>query len=199
MKLLRLLLLGLLLAIAASAQNTSTLRSPPEVTVTRVGWHRDVYVPALYDDPMRPNQEQADLKREQKAISKANVTRVQQGQAPLPLPTREIYSSQRDLPPRPSVNYVYEVKVKNTGEKTVKKIVWEYLFIDPETDAQIARHQFTNTFKIRAGKTANLVAYSGSPPTRILEAKEVGKKSLPKYLERVVINRIEYDDDSFWQ
>ena len=65
--------------------------------------------------------------------------------------------------------------------------------------AHIARHQFTNTFKIRAGKTANLVAYSGSPPTRILEAKEVGKKSLPRYLERVVINRIEYDDDSFWQ
>lgn len=199
MKLLRLLLLGLLLVVAASAQTATNLGESSDVTVTRFSWHKDVYIPALYDDPMSPNQEQADLKREQKAISKANVTRVQQGQTPLPLPTREIVASRRDIPPGPSVNYVYEAKVKNAGEKTIKMIVWEYLIFDPQTKVQVGHHNFTDTSKIRAGKTANLIGYTASPPALIIEAKKVEKESSHKYAEQVVINRIEYDDGSFWQ
>src|SRR5258705_179652 len=105
MKLLNLLLLGLLLAGATFAQSASTPSDPPGVTVTRFSWHKDIYVPALFDDPMSPNQDQADLKREQKAIKKANTARVAGGQTPLPMPTREIYSTQRDIPQGPSVNY----------------------------------------------------------------------------------------------
>jgi hypothetical protein len=197
MKLLNLLLLGLLLAGATSAQSTSAPSDPPGVTVTRFSWHKDIYIPALLDDPMSPNQDQADLKREQKAIKKANTARVAGGQTPLPMPTREIYSSQRDIPQGPSVNYIYEAKIKNTGEKTIKTIVWEYLLSDPETAAQVGRHQFIDTSKIRPGKTSNLVGYSATPPTSILQAQKAGKEH--KYSERVVINRIEYEDGSFWQ
>jgi hypothetical protein len=197
MKLLNLLLLGLLLAGATSAQSTSTPSDPPSVTVTRFSWHKDIYVPALFDDPMSPNQEQADLKREQKAIKKANAVRTAGGQGPLPIPTREIASSQREIPAGPSINYLYEAKVKNAGEKTIKMIVWEYLLFDPETEVQVGRHQFTDTSKIRPGKTSNLVGYSATPPTSILQAQKAGKEH--KYSERVVINRIEYEDGSFWQ
>jgi hypothetical protein len=199
MKVLNLLLLGLVLTGATSAQTASTPGDPPDVTVTRIDWHKDVYVPALYDDPMTPNQQQADLKREQKAIKKANTARVAGGQTPLPIPTREIMSSRQEIPEGPSVNYLYEAKIKNAGKKTIKMIVWEYLLFDPETEVQIGRHQFTATSKIRPGKTANLVGYSSTPPTSILQAKKVGKESANKYAERVVINRIEYDDGSFWQ
>ena len=199
MKLLNLLLLGLLLAGATLAQSASAPSDPPGVTVTRFSWHKDIYVPALFDDPMTPNQEQADLKREQKAIKKANTARVAGGQTPLPMPTREIASSRRDIPAGPSVNYLYEAKVKNAGEKTIKMIVWEYLLFDPETEVQVGRHQFIDTSRIRPGKTGNLIGYSATPPTSILLAKKAGKESEHKYTERVVINRIEYDDGSFWQ
>jgi len=199
MKLLGLLLLGLLLAGASSAQTASTPNEPLNVTIARFSWHKDVYVPALYDDPMTPNQEQADLKREQKAIKKANAARVAGGQTPLPMPTREIMSSQQDIPPGPSVNFVYEAKIKNLGEKTIKSIVWEYLLFDPETEVQIGRHQFTDTSKIRPGKSATLIAYSATPPTSILQAKKGQKELASKYTERLVITRVEYDDGSFWQ
>ncbi len=198
MKLLNLFLLGLLLAVATSAQ-TTTPGDPPGVAVTRFGWHKDIYVPALFDDPMSPNQEQADLKREQKAIKKANAVRTAGGQGPLPIPTREIASSQREIPDGPSINYLYEAKVKNAGEKTIRMIVWEYTLIDPDTEVQVGRHQFTDTSKIRPGKTANLIGYTATPPTSILQATKTGKASEHKYSERVVINRIEYDDGSFWQ
>jgi len=198
MRPLNLLLLALLLAGAASAQIPST-PDPPGLTVTRFSWHKDLYVPALLDDPMNPNQEQADLRREQKAIKKANAVRTAGGMGPLPMPTKEIAASQRDIPEGPSVNYLYEVKLKNTGEKSIKTIVWEYLLFDPETSVQVGRHQFIDASKIRPGKTANLVAASGSPPTSILQAQKAGKESRHEYTERVVINRIEYDDGSFWQ
>lgn len=198
MKFLNLLLLGLLLAGAASAQTASTNSDPPDVTVTRFSWHKDIYVPALFDDPMTPNQEQADLKRQQRAIKRANTARVAGGQTPLPMPTRVINPSQQDIPDGPSINYLYEAKVKNAGEKIIKLIVWEYLLFDPETEVQVGRHQFADISKIRPGRTANLVGYTATPPTRILQAKKVGKES-NKYTERVVINRIEYDDGSFWQ
>lgn len=199
MKVLSFFLLGLLLMVAVSAQTPTGPTDVPGLTVTRFNWHKDVYVPALYDDPMNPNQEQADLKREQKAISKANVIRVQQGQAPLPLPTREIVASKRSIPPGPSVNYLYEAKVKNTGDKTIKMIVWEYLLFDPETDVQIGRHQFIDASKIRPGKSATLVGSTAAPPTGILQVKKDGKEASNKFTERVVIHRIEYDDGSSWQ
>ena len=117
MKLLNLLLLGLLLAGATYAQTASTPADPPGVTVTRFSWHKDIFVQALLDDPMAPNQEQADLKREQKAIKKANATRQAGGQGPLPMPTREVASTQREVSVGPSVNYIYEAKIKNAGEE----------------------------------------------------------------------------------
>ena len=199
MRLLNLLLLALLLAGAASAQIPSTPSDPPGLTVTRFSWHKDLYVPALYDDPMSPNQEQADLKREQKEIKKANTIRTAGGMGPLPIPTREVAASQRGIPEGPSVNYLYEVKLKNTGEKSITGIVWEYLLFDPETAVQVGRHQFIDASRIRPGKTASLVAASGSPPTSILQAQKAGKESRHEYTERVVINRIEYEDGSFWQ
>jgi hypothetical protein len=199
MKLWNLLLPGLLLAGATSAQTPSTPSDPPGVTVTRFSWHKDVYIPALFDDPMSPNQEQADLKRQQKAVKKANAARVAGGQTPLPMPTRVITSSQREIPDGPSVNYIFEAKIRNAGEKTIKMIVWEYLLFDLETEVQVGRHQFTDISKIRSGKTGNLVGYTATPPSSILQAKKTGKASEYKYSERVVINRIEYDDGSFWQ
>jgi hypothetical protein len=199
MKVLNLLLLGLLLAGATSAQTALTPSDPPQVSVTRFSWHKDIYVPALFDDPMSPNQEQADLKRQQKAIKKANAVRVAGGQAPLPVPTRVITGSPREIPDGPSVNYLYEARIKNAGEKTIKTIVWEYTLFDPETEVQVGRHQFIDTSRIRPGKSVTLVGYTASPPTSILQARKVRKESEYKYFERVVINLIEYDDGSVWQ
>jgi len=199
MKILNLLLMGLLLASTASAQALSSSADAPDVTVIRINWHKDIYVPALYDDPMSANQEHDDLKREQKAIRKENAIRIQQGQSPLALPTKEIASSTREIPPGPSVNYVYEAKIKNTGVKTIRAIVWEHSLFDPATRVEVGHHRFTSNVRIRAGKDANLIGLSTTPASSVVQATKSSKEIPDKYAERVVINRIEYDDGSFWQ
>jgi hypothetical protein len=210
MKLLNLLLLGFLVAIPTAAQTPSpaaptdpVVASEPEpapgISITRISWRKDVFIPALYEDPMTPNQEQADLLREQREVRKMNAARVKGGQEPLPVPTRELNSLHKEIPPGRSVNYIYEAKIKNTADKTITTIVWEYLLFDPETAVQLGRHQFTYAAKIRPGKTASLLGATAGPPTRLVQAHKAGKEPEAKYSERVVITRIEYDDNSFWQ
>ena len=224
MKVLHLLLPGLLLASTASAQ-TSSNPAPadaPGVTVAEFRWRQEVFIPALYEDPMRINQERAELERDQKATSRENVDRAKMGQTPLPAPTKKTAANipvgstpmgvplgdepvgNRNLPARSdpgasSVHYVYEARIKNTGVKTIRTVVWQYLLFDPETEIEVGRHQFTGRVGVRAGKTANLVARSKTPPTHIVQAAKSSKELPDKHAERVVINRIEYDDGSFWQ
>jgi len=222
-----LLLLALLLAGTAAAQALSNQvpTDTPTVTVTKYSWRQEIFIPALYDDPMQINQDRDELERDQKATSKANADRVRQGQAPLPLPTKKIASNtpvgstpmgtplgdepvgNKNLPAKEepglsSVHYIYELKINNTGVKTIRLIVWEYSLFDPDTHLELGRHRFSNSVNIRAGKTANLVGRSKTPPARIVQATKPDKddKELRgKYAERVTIQRIEYDDGTIWE
>ena len=199
MKVLQLLLPGLLLASTASAQTPSnpTSNDAPGVSVAQFRWQKEVFVPALYDDPMRVNQEQRDLERDQKATSRENSERAKQGQTPIPTPSKKIAENvpvgstpmgvplgdepagNRNLPSQSdpgasSVYYVYEAKIKNTGLKTIHTIVWQYIVFDPETEIEVGRHRFTGRVSVRAGRTAKLVARSKTPPSSIIQ---VGKSS----------------------
>src|SRR5437660_6065729 len=115
MKCLKLFLLVLLLVTAANAQTSLAPTDAPGLTVLQAKWHKSVYIPALYDDPMQVNQQQDDLRIEKKIITKENKIRISGGQSPLPTPTKEIMSSSQEETPGRSVNYIYEAKVKNTG------------------------------------------------------------------------------------
>jgi hypothetical protein len=232
MKVLHLLLLGLLLVGAASAQvpskpDTVVPSKPdtvdaPTVTVTQISWRQEVFIPALYDDPMRINQDRDELERDQKATARANVDRAKQGQTQIPIPTKKIASNtpvgstpmgtpigdepagNQNLPAQgdpgvSSVHYLYEAKIKNSGVKTIRAIVWEYSLFDPDTKLEVGRHQFTGNMTVRPGKTMNLVGRSTKPPTGVVEVAKAGKPLQSKYHERVVIQRVEYDDGTFWQ
>jgi len=215
MKVINTLLLGLLFVITAMAQPpakaqapsdsqaSSSSLDPPDVVVTQLKWQREVYVPALYEDPLRPAQEHAELEREQKATIKDNAVATKLGLDPKPLPTRARVSTDNENENvnrnSSSVTYLYEAKIKNTGVKTIRAIVWAYLIFDQETEAEVGRHRFISTLTIRAGKNASLAGRSSSAPSRIVQVSKSGKEARDKNAERVVIDRIEYADNSYWQ
>jgi hypothetical protein len=199
MKSVNLLLLGLILASVSFAQTWATSSGAPGVVVGKINWRRDVYIPALYDDPMQASQDQADLNREQKIISRENANRVRRGDAPLPVPTREITSSKRPAAELRSVGYLYEAKITNTGDKPIRSIVWEYLVFDTESQTQLGRHRFVDKTKIRPGKSANLAGYSTTPAAAIVSVSKSDKPQQNKHSELVLISRIEFEDGTFWQ
>lgn len=224
MKVLISFIASLLLGSAASAQAPVTPLSvdAPPVTVTQINWHQEIFIPALFEDPMRINQDRDDLERDQKATSRENADRAKMGQTPIPTPSKKIAANtpvgstpmgvplgdepagNQNLPGNnasgvSSRHYVYLAKIKNTGLKTIRTVVWVYSLFDPDTQIELGRHQFTGVVSLRPGKTEKLIGRSKSPPTRIVQVTESGKGLRDKYAERVEINRIEYADGSFWQ
>ncbi len=197
MKSASLIMFGLLLTTPTFAENPPAIAEAPGISVSGASWRKDVFVPALYEDPMAPNQEQADLKREQREIKKVRDARSRGGQSTLPPLTKEVMSQNKEMPEGPSVNYIYQAKFKNTGTKEIRSTVWEYLVFDTENHTEIGRHRFVDNTRIRPGKSATLVGYSATPATTVIHATKAGKGDQAS--ELVMVSRIEYEDGTFWQ
>lgn len=179
-----------LLCVDVSAQTPATQQGPPDLTVIKKNWRKEIHNPALTADPFRSNDEQAELQRAQKDNAVRNAVRVREGGTPLPT-TRGSRPMESD-PEGPSARFVYRVTVKNTGTKTITALTWDYLFFDSEKVEQVGQHTFRQRVKIAPGKSIELIGHSSSPPTRVVDAAKTQH-------EEVSIRLIEYADGSFWQ
>jgi hypothetical protein len=98
-----------------------------------------------------------------------------------------------------SAKYVYEIKVRNTGTKSISSLEWEYVFYESGTEVELGRRRFLSKVSIGPGKTKNVIMRSALPPTGTIDANRANKKSKDQYLEQVVIESVEYADGSVWR
>ena len=103
------------------------------------------------------------------------------------------------IPGRLPVFYVYALKLKNIGPRTIEGIAWDYLFIDPTSNAELGNHQFLSYAKIPTNKSATLEAQLRSPPTRIVRSSDATKSAHPKLIEKSVVQCVLYADDTVWK
>jgi hypothetical protein len=92
--------------------------------------------------------------------------------------------------------YVYSMRIKNTGTKTIEGISWEYIFSDPTSGAELGRHQFRSYEKVRANKIGDLHIETRAAPIRIVQASN--SKSV-KPTEKSLIQCVVYSDDTTWR
>ena len=179
--------------VEASSDKSAT----PKVTIIQKKWRIDVRNPALDKDPVEAMQERDRAERDRKATERTNEILAERG---MPGPTTHVPDADRRARPRGmQVTYVYELKLTNTAEKTIRSLIWEYVFSEPGTEIEVGRRRFVSKVKIGPGKTTNLVARSASPPTSTVDARQAGKKPVEQYSEQIVIQSVEYDDGSFWR
>lgn len=95
--------------------------------------------------------------------------------------------------------YRYKVTLRNDGVKMIKSIDWDYLFFDPITQQELARHQFTSDETIKPGKSKEVSVLYLIPPVKTVSAGMLTKKEPMPFTEQVVIARIQYSDGSVWQ
>jgi len=100
-------------------------------------------------------------------------------------------------PPRDG--YRYRVTLRNDSEKTIKSIDWDYIFIDPENQNEVARHQFTSDETIKPGKTKEVSVLYLIQPVKTISVRMLSKRDPLPYREQVVISRVLFADGSVWQ
>ncbi len=105
--------------------------------------------------------------------------------------------ARQTAPPRDG--YRYKVTLRNDGQKVIKSIEWDYLFIDPSTQREVAHHQFASDDTIKPGKSKEVSVLYLIPPVKTISADVLGKKGQMSFQEQVVVVRIFYSDGSVWQ
>ena len=99
----------------------------------------------------------------------------------------------------PRDGYRYKVTLRNDGLKTIKSIDWDYYFVDPLTNQELARHQFTSDETIKPGKSKEVTVLYLKPPVKTVDARSLRKKEGESFAGRIVIARLQFSDGSVWQ
>ncbi len=103
------------------------------------------------------------------------------------------------------------VEIKNTSDKTIKQIEWDFLFPRMEDNALKLRYAVTSKVEVKTGnkKKLKVILPASAMKCKVINIKgEQAQESVcgkgftdaSKFeLENVVINRIEYADGSVWK
>lgn len=183
---------GLLVVAQPLADKSDT----PNVTIIQKKWRIDVRNPALDKDPVEAMQERDRAERDRKAVERTNEIMAERG---MPSPTTQVPENREKGARGVEVTYVYEVKLTNTAAKTIRTLTWEYVFFEPGTEIEVGRRRFVSKVNIGPGKTTNLVVRSAAPPASTVDARQAGKKPREQYSEQIVIQTVQYDDNTFWR
>jgi hypothetical protein len=100
---------------------------------------------------------------------------------------------------KPMDGFAYRIKVQNSSTKVVEIVFWEYQFHDPANPELVARRQFLCGVSIAPGKGKELEGFSLSGPSDVVNVKTLADNAANPFVEKVLVNRIEYADGSIWQ
>ena len=201
----RLLLSAFFLATvcdAARAQN-QTVTSPLPVEILKLKWERQLQLPRNFDPSTIPASG---------VFNDANV-RNTVNPAPNPLDAMRAATSAQSnaqtsqtavfpgTPSRLPIVYVYSMRVKNIGGKTIEGVAWDYVFIEVASNKEVGRHQFLSFQTLKDEKTITFSSQMRSPPTRIVQTSNGnnGSKEHSKYTGRAIIQCVLYADETAWR
>jgi hypothetical protein len=193
-------LLALFLFCAAACPIVAQEAGSPLVVV-KFSWDRERLHPLPSMAPLASQDELVLQSRREQEIAKAR--NAQQKGAAARLETQNVnhqeakVKAQQTEPPRDG--YRYKVTVRNEGVKTIKSIDWDYYFVDPLTNQELARHQFTSDEKIKPGKSKEVTVLYLKPPVKTVDAHSLRKKEGESFVGHVVIARLQFSDGSVWQ
>jgi len=81
----------------------------------------------------------------------------------------------------------------------VEIVFWEYQFHDPADPSLVARRQFLCGVSIPEEKGKELEGFSLAGPSDVVNVSTLANKSANPFVEKVLINRVEYADGTIWQ
>jgi hypothetical protein len=180
---------------------------PPDLAVVKFNWRKERLpgwenerfgAPVENYEAMRARVE--NERRIQQARNAGNKAEAGRRESSAKVVDDAKYSKDDKPAERPRDGYRYKVQVRNDGPKTIKQVDWDYIFLDPDTRSEVARHLFTSEEKVGPGRVKDLDVFVLTPPVRTVSAQGEPKvKEAPRFIEQVVLMRVVYSDGSVWQ
>ena len=161
----------------------------------RIGWERDPFGGPIENfDETRARQRNERRIEDAKRGNSAEVDRIRREAK---ADAANIEAKHKNTPSR--YVFVYKATVKNSGNKAIKSIDWDYIFLDRGTETEIGRQQFTSEEKIGPGKTKELIITITKPPTQTISLTALNNNERGTLDGRVIVVRIDYADGTSWQ
>jgi hypothetical protein len=190
-----------LLIICASSPAVIAQADGSGVVVLKCSWEKERIRPrpslatlASKDELIQQSQRQQQLAAAKNAGDKGKVarleTQISNNQNAI------VKASQTELP---RDGYRYKFTLRNDGVKTIKSIDWDYLFLNPVTQQEIARHQFTSDETIKPGKNKQISVLYLVEPVKTVSARLLNKKDPMRFTEQIVVSLVLYSDGTVWQ
>ena len=104
-----------------------------------------------------------------------------------------------NAPARMPVFYVYSLTIRNNETKTIQAVAWDYLFINPTSQAVLGAHHVLSYNHVKVSQSATLKGSERARPTRVVSAENAEAKQTSKPLQRAVIQCVLYEDGTSWQ
>jgi hypothetical protein len=187
---------------AARAQNQTGPSTLP-LEILKLKWEKQIQLPRNFDPSTIPAS----------GVFNDNNVRNTVNPAPNPLDaTRAATSAQSNAqtsqttvfpatPRRLPIVYVYSMRVKNVGGKTIEGVAWDYVFTDVTANKEVGRHQFLSFDTLKDQKATTFTSQLRSPPVRVVQTpnESNGNKEHPKYASRAIIQCVLYADETAWR
>lgn len=192
----------LLLLVFGSANLVPALpQAAGEVSIIKFGWQREriSHRPSVAEfasaDALREqSRNEVRLANARNAADKGTVGRTE---TQINRQNEAEAKARQTTPPRDG--YRYKVTLRNDGQKAIKSIDWDYLFLDPLTHQEVAHHQFASDDTIKPGKSKEISVLYLVPPVKTISARMLNKEESIPFKEEVVLVRVFYSDGSVWQ
>jgi hypothetical protein len=111
----------------------------------------------------------------------------------------KIVQESRKPKSKPVDGFIYQVKMRNASAKAIEVLFWEYQFKEIANPSNVVRRQFLCGANIKPDKEKELQAFSLSGPSDVISVGSLAKHTGNLFVEKVVINRVEYADGTIWQ
>lgn len=92
--------------------------------------------------------------------------------------------------------YFYRLRVKNASTKGIKSFAWVYQSL---SDPDPSDRQFFCHIKAKPNDNREIELFTPLAPSRIVDASKAGNKPGANLESKVIINKIEYLDGTFWK
>lgn len=197
-------LLSLLLVPAVVRAQEPSVKTTSEVEVVKFSWSKERlnWEVNPFSGPNENFHEMQFRARSEKRVSDAKRSGTTGQQVTAERDAKAdaaIIQAARQPTGPPRYYFIYRASLRNSSDKPITEIDWDYVFIDAATNQELDRHQFTSVKTIAPGKSRELSFSLTAPPTKRISVHALNKQERSGIADQIVVVRVKYADGSVWE